>query len=168
MSTAALLLETITKFVASDAAFQRHFREARIIPVLARLLSGFAEAAEAAPHADGSEHALFHPHVLASMFQPEAGRSGAADADALPTALDAYGHLCRCVQAMLDGNAQNRLQFLHTCVHERAERPASAGLTGRAGWERTRPAAAAAAAGCRPTTWRWRSTRPRGRWRCAC
>ena len=112
------MLETITKFVASDGTYQRFFREARLLPVLARLLSGFAEAADGGP-ADAQTATVFNPTVLANMFQPESVRGGtASDAtdDPLPTPLDVYMHLCQCIQAMLDGNALNRAQFLSTYV----------------------------------------------------
>ena len=126
LSTVVMVLDTITKFVAADTAFQKLFREARLMSALARLLGGFANAAD---HDESA--AVFSVAAIARMFSPEtptdvAVASG-ADAEVLPTALDAYSNLCSCLEAMLDGNATNRHFFLDTYVP--SPRP-SAGAAG--------------------------------------
>jgi len=116
-STAAVVLDTLAKFVASEAAARR-FRDVRIMVLLAHLLMSFSSAAADALPAGGSSRPdadaapPFHPRAIAGIFRSEA-KTDAADV-ALPTPLETYQNLCRCIAALIDGNSERRLLFVHS------------------------------------------------------
>jgi len=116
-STAAVVLDTLAKFVASEAAARR-FRDVRIMSMLAHLLMSFTSAAADALPAgssggpDSDAAPPFHPRDIAGVFRSEA-KADTADAT-FPTPLETYQNLCRCITALIDGNSERRLLFLRS------------------------------------------------------
>ena len=116
-STAAVVLDTLAKFVASEAAARR-FRDVRIMSMLAHLLMSFTSAAaDALPEGssggpDSDAAPPFHPRDIAGIFRSEA-KTDTADAT-FPTPLETYQNLCRCITALIDGNSERRLLFLRS------------------------------------------------------